>query len=110
MVQSLKLRHTKMAGATAGAPVAGWNSKNKTKESGEFETTTEMIFEFLEESELSSGSSCNSGDSYDGGDLEDDEENSGDPAENKSFWEAQEQLLMVDISFNFVKLMLSEIL
>nr|GEW57427.1 hypothetical protein [Tanacetum cinerariifolium] len=32
-----------------------------------------MIFEFLEESELSSGSSCNSGDSYDNCDFEDDE-------------------------------------
>ncbi|XP_076949127.1 uncharacterized protein LOC143621656 [Bidens hawaiensis] len=53
-----------------------------------------MIFKFVEESELSLGSSFNSGDSHsdDNGDLnfEEDDEN---PEENKSFWESQEQLL-----------------
>jgi len=67
-----------MAGETAGAPTADQNS--------------DMIFEFLEESELSSGSSTDSGDSYNNDDLEEDE-NPGDPEENRLFWESQEQLL-----------------
>lgn len=62
--------------------------------SGEYENADDMIFEFLEESELSSGSSCNSGKSCDNGDLEEDE-NSGHPEENRLFWESQEQLLTV---------------
>ncbi|XP_024992004.1 uncharacterized protein LOC112525919 [Cynara cardunculus var. scolymus] len=82
-----------MAGASPGAQVASRNSDDNKKGSGKFESTTEMIFEFLEESELSSGSSCNSGNSYDSGELEEEEENSCDSEENRSFWEAQEQLL-----------------
>ncbi|KVI04284.1 Protein of unknown function DUF506, plant [Cynara cardunculus var. scolymus] len=93
MVQPLELRRTKMAGASPGAQVASRNSDDNKKGSGKFESTTEMIFEFLEESELSSGSSCNSGNSYDSGELEEEEENSCDSEENRSFWEAQEQLL-----------------
>nr|GEX53656.1 hypothetical protein [Tanacetum cinerariifolium] len=52
-----------------------------------------MIFEFVEESELSSGSSCNSGYSYDNCDFEDDE-NLSDSEEHRLFWDSQEQLLM----------------
>nr|XP_043612769.1 uncharacterized protein LOC122584773 [Erigeron canadensis] len=51
-----------------------------------------MIFEFLDENELSSGSSYNSGDDYMSIDLEEDED-SCDPGENKLFWETREKLL-----------------
>ncbi|KAI3795311.1 hypothetical protein L1987_37962 [Smallanthus sonchifolius] len=54
----------------------------------------DMIFEFLEESDLilSSGTSCDSGDSYEDHDLEKDKV-CGDPEECRSFWESEEQLL-----------------
>lgn len=86
-----------MAGATE-APLMAYNNP---KPSGQYNNqVTDMIFEFVEESELSSGSSFNSGNSHidDNGDLNfEDNENPGDPEENKSFWESQEQLLTVDI-------------
>ncbi|KAI3818926.1 hypothetical protein L1987_12747 [Smallanthus sonchifolius] len=73
----------------AGTRLLDPNSNYNTKVSEE----ADMIFEFLEESELSSGSSFTSGDSYDNGDFVEDEENSGDPEENRSFWASQEELL-----------------
>ncbi|XP_076940974.1 uncharacterized protein LOC143610355 [Bidens hawaiensis] len=82
-----------MAGATE-APLMAYNNP---KPSGQYNNhVTDMIFEFVEESELSSRSSFNSGDSHidDNRDLNfEDYENPGDPEENKSFWESQEQLL-----------------
>ncbi|CAI9266334.1 unnamed protein product [Lactuca saligna] len=92
MIQSISLRHTNITGAILEAPATGRHSNSNTKSSGKYESGADMIFEFLEESELSSGSSCNSGDSYDNGDLEE-YENSGDPEEDRLFWESQEQLL-----------------
>ncbi|KAJ0448273.1 hypothetical protein HanRHA438_Chr17g0823051 [Helianthus annuus] len=78
MLQSISLTHKHMA----GAPEAPSTNQNP-----------DMIFEFIEENELSSGTSFSSGDSYENGDLEEDE-NSGDPEEDRLFWESQEQLLM----------------
>ncbi|GJX95135.1 hypothetical protein Tco_0349721 [Tanacetum coccineum] len=75
-----------MPGVTTKSPVAGLS----------YETLANMIFEFVEESELSLGSSCNSGDSYDNCDFEDDE-NLSDPEEHRLFWESQEQLLMENL-------------
>ncbi|PWA73653.1 hypothetical protein CTI12_AA259630 [Artemisia annua] len=75
-----------MPGVTTKSPVAGLN----------YESLANMIFEFVEESELSSGTSCNSGDSYDNCDFEDDE-NLSDPEEHRLFWESQEQLLMENL-------------
>ncbi|KAI3780645.1 hypothetical protein L2E82_10630 [Cichorium intybus] len=92
MDQTISHRHINMTRATTGAPGTGRHSDDSTKLSGEYDSAADMIFEFLEESELSSGSSCTSGDSYDNGELEEDE-NSGDPEENRLFWESQEQLL-----------------
>ncbi|KAJ0448060.1 hypothetical protein HanRHA438_Chr17g0820241 [Helianthus annuus] len=50
----------------------------------------DMIFEFLDDSEVSSGSSCNSSDHNNNRETEEDETD-GDQEENKLFWESQEQ-------------------
>ncbi|XP_071701570.1 uncharacterized protein [Rutidosis leptorrhynchoides] len=77
--------------ARATTTIAHINNDNINL-SNNYENVADMIFEFLEETELSSGGSCNSGESYDSGDLEEDE-NPSDPEENILFWESQEQLL-----------------
>lgn len=79
-----------MAGATEAQLVS-----IKSTDENKSHVADNMIFEFLEESELSSESSFSSRDSNDNGDFEEDE-NSCDPEENKLFWESQEELLTVN--------------
>ncbi|KAI3744964.1 hypothetical protein L1987_58063 [Smallanthus sonchifolius] len=76
------------------AGIADRSSNDNTELPDEYQTHVDMIFEFLEESDLilSSGTSCNSGDCYDNRDLEKDKV-CGDPEEARSFWESEEQLL-----------------
>ena len=99
-----------MAGSMTRIPAGGLSSGGTVKYSSEPEIEADMIFGFLDETEeWSSGSSCNSGESYDGGTtarnlLEEEEEeeeeedvSSCNVEENKAFWESQDKLLLVNI-------------
>lgn len=75
------------------------NSDHVIKNYGEPESVGLMIFGFLEDGEESFGSSSTSGDSDKYGDHvdeQDDDVNSCNAEENKTFWESQDQLLEVN--------------
>ncbi|XP_059664443.1 uncharacterized protein LOC132310269 [Cornus florida] len=76
-----------MAGATAKVPMGRRN------------VDTFMIFEFLEEGEELSESSCNSGYEFNGDDFvdEDEDENGCNVEEKKVFWESQHELLQTNL-------------
>ncbi|KAM7492240.1 hypothetical protein LguiA_035161 [Lonicera macranthoides] len=77
------------------------------KYSSEPEIEADMIFGFLDDTEeWSSGSSCNSGESYGGGttagnlleeEEEEEDESSCNVEENKAFWESQDKLLLANL-------------
>lgn len=99
-----------MAGSMTRILAGDLSSGGTIKYSGEPEIEADMIFGFLDETEeWSSGSSCNSGESYGGGTtagnlLEEEGEEEEDVSscnveENKAFWESQDKLLMVIFFF-----------
>ncbi|KAL7215984.1 hypothetical protein ACSBR1_028019 [Camellia fascicularis] len=89
-----------MARATVKIPINRLNSDEAVKYCGRQESVVDLIFGFLEEGDVSSDSSCNSGNSSNYGGLHDmdvDDElvdnNVNSVDEDKAFWESKDQLL-----------------